>query len=428
MRLDKEQTRVVDCDESIICIAGPGSGKTRVLTEKAAVLVGQRQDIICLTFTRSAAHEIRERIPGIMAGTIHSFCHSFVGWEEGTEYDDLLTRYLQRGSDKFDWVLVDEFQDLTTTQLSVVLSLVGRKIFVVGDPYQSIYGYGGAMGIDAFDAVRQSRQSSGDRIREFVLHNNYRSNRTVVRELNEVYDRRLVSKGINSNGLTSVLCRTNDAVKSVSETLKSAGIGHMIRSGSKDLSRRKEVFLGSRELIVSTIHVSKGLEFDHVVLYGWSPRIPYTYSSRTGSPVEERNVYYVANSRAAESFHNGIGKPDDLLKLLGELIPNLGELKYVPRKRDEGSGEMARLQSVWVDPDWYFTLKPYLERASRHPDKRVASTARTALAMLRLGERQFNEGARSQITLTNAQLKLLSSLTEEMGMEEAYRRFSIAVR
>ena len=66
--------------------AGPGSGKTRVLVAKAAYLletaVAEPQRIACITFTRSAALEIRERstklAPAasrrIWCGTVHGFC------------------------------------------------------------------------------------------------------------------------------------------------------------------------------------------------------------------------------------------------------------------------------------------------------------------------------------------------------------------
>ena len=106
--LDEMQERVVLYQDNTVCIAGPGSGKTRVLAAKAEELVKEGQDVVCLTFTRAAAQEIRDRVPTVIAGTIHSICHSVVGW--GESHDDLLTRYIKEGKDKYDWVLLDEFQ------------------------------------------------------------------------------------------------------------------------------------------------------------------------------------------------------------------------------------------------------------------------------------------------------------------------------
>ena len=150
--LDQEQLAAVQYPTSTVCIAGPGSGKTRALVSKAEYLYYEGySDTICLTFTRSAASEIRQRTPGMLAGTIHSFCHSVVGWEK--DHDDLLARYIMEGKEKFQWVLIDEVQDLTPEQMEVALSLIRKDghIFAVGDPYQSIYGYGGAMGADALN-------------------------------------------------------------------------------------------------------------------------------------------------------------------------------------------------------------------------------------------------------------------------------------
>ena len=304
MDLDSEQMKVVYYPDSSVCIAGPGSGKTRVLTAKAEKLSSEGADLICLTFTRSAAQEIRDRIPGIPAGTIHSFCHSVMGWNQDTEYEGLLTDFLQKGKDKFDWVLVDEVQDLTDVQLQVVLSLVGDKLFAVGDPYQSIYGYGGALGMTAIRLL----QDQG--CIPFDLKNNYRSVPEVVRKLNRIYERGLVSRGSKINGLTAVLTRSNEGVRGISEILKGKGIGHLVRSGSRDLSVRKEEDYGSRNIQVSTIHMAKGLEFDNVILFDWYP------GKQVG---EERNVYYVAASRASLKFIE-VGWEKELLSELEKLF------------------------------------------------------------------------------------------------------------
>ncbi len=310
--LDKEQSEVVQSRGNAICIAGPGSGKTRVLTSKALGLVRDKVDLICLTFTRAAAQEIRDRIPGIFAGTIHSFCHSVVGWKDS--HDDLLARYLQRGQDRFEWVLIDEVQDLTAEQLEVVFSLVGDHLFAVGDPYQSIYGYGGAIGSEVVPLLK----SKG--CREFRLKANYRSVSRIVSKLNEVYPRGLRSEGVNDNGITAILCRSNDAVNTVTSTLESEGIGHKVRFGSNDFGPKKEIYKGSNWIQVSTIHASKGLEFSNVILYGWKPR-----KKAWQELGEEINVYYVAMSRAALGYVEASTVPELLGALYG-FIPDLESL------------------------------------------------------------------------------------------------------
>lgn len=85
VRLSPTQMRVVEHEEgALLVVAGPGSGKTRVLTERVRRLMTEVPGhfrILALTFTNKAANEMRERLSDLgnesqraFIGTMHSFC------------------------------------------------------------------------------------------------------------------------------------------------------------------------------------------------------------------------------------------------------------------------------------------------------------------------------------------------------------------
>jgi len=84
-------------DGPVLVLAGPGSGKTRVLTRRVAYMIRESQiapwNILAVTFTNKAAREMRERVEGLIGeqfapaipgqparlgglsiGTYHSLC------------------------------------------------------------------------------------------------------------------------------------------------------------------------------------------------------------------------------------------------------------------------------------------------------------------------------------------------------------------
>ncbi|MBS1158439.1 MAG: RecQ family ATP-dependent helicase [Proteobacteria bacterium] len=191
--LAKPSQRAIVTDErentNVLVLAGPGSGKTRVLVHRIAYLVRMRREnpraILALAYNRHAALEIRRRLGeligddarGVTVLTCHALAMRLVGasFAERREQDDndfeavlneatallegrgLPPEDADQQRDRllagFRWILVDEYQDIGPGQYALISALAGRKrsdedgrlnLFAVGDDDQNIYAFNGA--------------------------------------------------------------------------------------------------------------------------------------------------------------------------------------------------------------------------------------------------------------------------------------------
>ncbi len=217
---NRTQERIVADDRertNVLVLAGPGSGKTRVLVHRIAYLVRVRREnprsILALTYNRHAAVEARRRLEELIGGDARGVytmtCHALamrilgVSFEEaaanpGDEvFNDILreatellrsdesaasvTREQMLG--RLHWILVDEYQDIGRPEYELIAALAGRtlaeddarlNLFAVGDDDQNIYAWKGA-------SVRFIRRFARDyRAREEYLVENYRSSGHII--------------------------------------------------------------------------------------------------------------------------------------------------------------------------------------------------------------------------------------------------------
>jgi ATP-dependent helicase/nuclease subunit A len=89
-------------------------------------------------------------------------------------------------SERFQLLMVDEFQDTNPRQLAILRALEHANLFTVGDEFQSIYGFRHA-DVDLFRARRDELALSGQSL---SLTRNFRSRRAVLGVVNEVFSER----------------------------------------------------------------------------------------------------------------------------------------------------------------------------------------------------------------------------------------------
>lgn len=287
MKLDSYQADVVSAvreGNNCLVIAGPGAGKTFVAEVISRLPLGK---VAFLTHTRAAKWELHRR--GVKASTIHSLCYRGLGGPIFDSFDSLL---IYRGENDFEWVVVDEAQDLSYAQYEVLKSL-GKHYVLVGDPYQSIFNFSDAYA-DIFNSFRGDFSPV-----ELPLLYNYRSNEQIVGRLEEVYSRGLISRcsGKTDSSL-AVLVRTRLLAEGISALLRRESISHLLVTGDHPKEAESPLY-------VMTVHCSKGTEFDDVLIVPWNRQDD-----------ESERLYYVALARAR--YRANLIQPLEVLRWIEE--------------------------------------------------------------------------------------------------------------
>ncbi len=120
----QQEAAVTAVNTAVLVLAGPGSGKTRVLTHRIAYLIQEQGvspwHIMAVTFTNKAAREMRERIEriqgenlrGLMVGTFHATCARILRREAGENLPGYTRDFVIFDSDDQKKVIEQAMSDL----------------------------------------------------------------------------------------------------------------------------------------------------------------------------------------------------------------------------------------------------------------------------------------------------------------------------
>lgn len=371
----QQRQAVIARSGAVLVLAGPGSGKTRVLAHRIAYLVQQEgvspRRIMAVTFTNKAAREMRDRVElllggrlgGLTIGTFHATCARILRLEadylpntadfviydtkdqesvakqvlkklnldektysphtilniigrakneliipevfqattyleeiagrayheyqtllqenNAYDFDDLLMQVvllfdeqptvLERYQERYQQIMVDEFQDTNTAQYALVRRLAGdhNSLFCVGDEDQSIYLFRGAdwRNVHRFrddfpqcqtillEQNYRSTQIVLDAAQAIIRRNPYRTHKALFTDrqggaqirLYEAYDEddqadyviRTIRRSAAAPGDYAIMYRTNAQSRRLEEAFIRAGMPYRLVGATRFYARRE---------------------------------------------------------------------------------------------------------------------------------------------------------------------------------------------
>jgi len=237
-----------DTSRALLVLAGPGSGKTRTIVYRVAHLIAvsgvSPSKILVLSHTRTAAAEVRKRLYQLLGargsqvdtltfhalaskltGLRHNDAPEVIGRNGSTDakfvwlLNELIT-YLQENSTDYQYILIDEYQDINELQYKIV-KLLGnfRKdedqdeqqdsfLVAVGDPNQNLFEFTGSS--NRFISEFRKDWDIQDQPERCLLVN-YRSLPTIVNFTNEFISQAIPNNQINQAGGKISAHRTDGA-------------------------------------------------------------------------------------------------------------------------------------------------------------------------------------------------------------------------
>ena len=204
--LSQAQLDIIKDQDSkyIVVAAGPGSGKTKLLTHKLASLFMmedvKHEQMMMLTFSRAAATEFKKRLMTLIGDaanfiqimTFHSYCFDLLGKVGSIEKSDNIIKFtVERiNAGEVDLtkltktvLVIDEAQDMSEAEFSLVKVLMKEndnlRVIAVGDDDQNIFEWRGSSSAH-FESLLNEPDA-----KKYELVDNYRSYANIVEFANQ---------------------------------------------------------------------------------------------------------------------------------------------------------------------------------------------------------------------------------------------------
>lgn len=411
VQMTDEQRQAVETKANkVLIIAGAGTGKTRVLTNRVKYLLENGADpraLYAITYTNMATNEMKARLKGVegiedcFIGTIHSLAYKilkstgkrykvlsdeaiisivrkliskhflpiniFQFLDIKAEYDkqnigedsnvllhgseklniykalhektthskvkesiymyakknnyitfeemiELAIEYFETNNIRLEHLLVDEFQDVGNAEFKFIESLKSDNVYFVGDDWQSIFSFKGS------NVNIMLNLNKDPNYEKFYLTKNFRNPKMVLNSCNRILNKIFRKIEKKNEPMSSVLGSVKNGQKYSLDSHIKKGVAILVRNNkeynellgrikhkydvldTKGEGMKKEdiaKYIDSDKIKCMTVHQSKGLEFEDVILYSKSLKLfdrPYKDKE------EELKVMYVAMTRTKNSL------------------------------------------------------------------------------------------------------------------------------
>ena len=225
------------------------------------------------------------------------------------DYNDLLVRSVNEMTSldvsKLSHVFIDEFQDFSPLFSNIINKIIelnpNVNIFVVGDDWQAINGFAGA-NIDFFNNFERTYKPS----RTMNILTNYRSPHKIVEFSNNILDGEKAKSSRQGGQIIYENKFSEDLIKSIRENNPNSSIAVLVRNNFEKIDINVE------NIIFQTVHKSKGLQYDIVILMDCS-KFGYMHANNKLYSIfgkeeqdfldEEKRLFYVAVTRVKHKLY-----------------------------------------------------------------------------------------------------------------------------